>query len=132
MAYRRFEDLKKAEEQTREAQIEAALERVRARSMAMHKSEEMADVISLINQQMLDLGVEQENTCIITDFDLKKHSAGNYVWIAGKGGTHAFNIPASDYKVYKNHPITSHLKDALKEGVAFYTEHFKKRKESIF
>jgi len=33
--YRRFLDLKKAEEQAREAQIEAALERVRSRTMAM-------------------------------------------------------------------------------------------------
>ncbi|MDX2046893.1 MAG: hypothetical protein SFU87_08905, partial [Chitinophagaceae bacterium] len=40
--YQRFLDLQKAESQAREAQIEAALERIRARSMAMHKSEELA------------------------------------------------------------------------------------------
>ena len=38
--YTRFLDLQKAEAQAREAQIEAALERVRARSMAMHHSSE--------------------------------------------------------------------------------------------
>ena len=38
LAYRRFEDLQKAEAQAREAQIEAALERVRSLTMAMHKS----------------------------------------------------------------------------------------------
>ena len=40
-AYTRFLDLQKAEAQAREAQIEAALERVRSRSMSMQKSEEL-------------------------------------------------------------------------------------------
>jgi len=38
--YTRFLDLQKAEAQTREAQVENALEKVRSRTMAMHKSEE--------------------------------------------------------------------------------------------
>ncbi|MBL0306496.1 MAG: hypothetical protein IPQ25_10825 [Chitinophagaceae bacterium] len=41
--YTRFLDLQKAEAQAREAQIEAALERVRSRSMAMHKSDELLE-----------------------------------------------------------------------------------------
>jgi hypothetical protein len=36
--YTRFLDLQKAEAQAREAKIEAALERVRSRSMSMHKA----------------------------------------------------------------------------------------------
>ena len=40
-AYTRFLDLQKAEAQAREAQIEAALERVRTRAMAMHKSDDL-------------------------------------------------------------------------------------------
>ena len=39
--YTRFLDLQKAEAQAREAQIEAALERVRTRAMAMHKSDDL-------------------------------------------------------------------------------------------
>jgi len=39
-SYTRFLDLQKAEAQAREAQIQLALERVRARTMAMQKSEE--------------------------------------------------------------------------------------------
>ena len=39
--YTRFLDLQKAEAQAREAQIETALERVRARTMAMQKSDEL-------------------------------------------------------------------------------------------
>ena len=44
LAYRRFKDLQKAEAQTREARIEAALEKVRSRSMAMQKPEELIEV----------------------------------------------------------------------------------------
>ncbi|HOZ70817.1 MAG TPA: hypothetical protein PK328_15675, partial [Chitinophagaceae bacterium] len=56
-AYIRFLDLKKAEVQAREAQIEVALERVRSRSMAMHKSEELADLSLELVKQVQALGV---------------------------------------------------------------------------
>ena len=46
--YTRFLDLQKAEEQAREAQVEVALERVRARTMAMHKSEELAETAHVL------------------------------------------------------------------------------------
>ncbi|MBK8504661.1 MAG: hypothetical protein IPL46_22100 [Saprospiraceae bacterium] len=55
--YTRFLDLKKAEAQAREAQIEAALERVRGRSMAMHKSEELADLSLELVGQVQKLGI---------------------------------------------------------------------------
>ncbi|NVK50839.1 MAG: nuclear transport factor 2 family protein, partial [Cyclobacteriaceae bacterium] len=57
-AYTRFLDLKKAEAQAREAQIEAALERVRARAMAMHDSSEMLEVADVLFQQIRSLGGE--------------------------------------------------------------------------
>jgi hypothetical protein len=43
-AYIRFLDLQRAEAQAREAQIEVSLERIRAASMAMHRSEELTQV----------------------------------------------------------------------------------------
>lgn len=50
-AYKRFSDLQKAEAQAREAQIQLALERVRARTMAMQKSEELlATAVMLFNE----------------------------------------------------------------------------------
>ena len=55
--YTRFLDLQKAEAQAREAQIETALERVRARSMAMQSSEELSDVLSVLFQQFDHLGI---------------------------------------------------------------------------
>ncbi|MBD0333259.1 MAG: hypothetical protein ICV66_11445, partial [Chitinophagaceae bacterium] len=52
LTYTRFLDLQKAEAQTREAKIEAALERVRAKAMAMHSSEDLAETIKVFYQQM--------------------------------------------------------------------------------
>ena len=52
LTYTRFNDLLKAEAQAREAQIEAALERVRSRSMAMYKSDEMLSVIKVVSEQL--------------------------------------------------------------------------------
>ena len=56
MTYTRFLDLQKAESQAKEAQIEAALERVRAASMAMHRTDELSEVISILFKQFDVLG----------------------------------------------------------------------------
>ncbi len=50
--YTRFLDLQRAEAQAREAKIEAALERVRSRTMAMHRSEEIADILRKIFEEL--------------------------------------------------------------------------------
>jgi signal transduction histidine kinase len=55
--YTRFLDLQKAEAQAREAKIEAALEKVRSRSLAMHKSNELQEVIETVFDQILKLGI---------------------------------------------------------------------------
>ncbi len=58
LTFRRYQDLKQAEAQAREAQIEAALERVRARTMAMFKSDELAETAVVVFQQLISLGIE--------------------------------------------------------------------------
>ena len=59
--YTRFLDLQKAEEQAREAQIEAALERVRSRSLAMHKSDELQEVVNTVQASLVELGVKMDS-----------------------------------------------------------------------
>ena len=58
-AYTRFLDLQKAEVQAREAQIEVALERIRAKALAMESSTQINTVIAIIyrecNTLLLDL-----------------------------------------------------------------------------
>ena len=55
--YTRFLDLQKAEEQAHEAQIEAALERVRAKAMAMRSSEDLSDTMGVFFEELKNLGV---------------------------------------------------------------------------
>jgi signal transduction histidine kinase len=55
LTYTRFNDLQKAEAQTREAQIEAALEKVRSRTLAMQRSDELGEVASILFKQMNQL-----------------------------------------------------------------------------
>jgi signal transduction histidine kinase len=83
LAYQRFEDLKKAEAQARETQIELALERVRARTMAMQKSEELADVAFVLFEQLRELGADLWGTGFgLCENDSDKDS----FWFANENG----------------------------------------------
>jgi len=55
--YRRYLDLQKAEAQAWEAQIEAGLERVRSRTLAMQKSDELPQTAAVVFKQLIDLGI---------------------------------------------------------------------------
>jgi hypothetical protein len=57
-AYRRYTDVAQAEAQARESQIQLALERVRARTMAMQHSSELRDAASVLFEQVKELGIE--------------------------------------------------------------------------
>jgi signal transduction histidine kinase len=63
--YTRFLDLQKAEAQTREAQIETSMEKVRSRSLAMQKPKELTEVAELLRNEMGHLGVEELETSSI-------------------------------------------------------------------
>jgi|GEM_PF-177360 len=81
LTYTRFNDLQKAEAQTRESQIELALERVRARTMAMQKSKELKEVIKLVYDQFVHLNINVEHTGFILDY---KERDDMFIWLADK------------------------------------------------
>ena len=124
--YTRFLDLQKAEEQAREAQIEAALERVRAASMAMHKSEELVKVVRILDKQILGLGIEAWATNIVTDFANPEN--GSNVWLAVEGQDYLekFHVP------FIKHPSFKKLWTAVRKGVDFYTETYSKADKDEF
>ncbi len=78
-AYTRFLDLQKAEAQAREARIEAALESVRASSMAMHHSNELENVVKTLAAKLTELGLSLDGALILF-FDKKTRDIG--LWIA--------------------------------------------------
>ncbi|GAA4399170.1 hypothetical protein GCM10023187_10610 [Nibrella viscosa] len=57
LTYTRFLDLQKAEAQARESQIEASLERVRAKAMAMRSSDDLNATISIFYSELSGLGL---------------------------------------------------------------------------
>ncbi len=79
--YTRFLDLQKSEAQTKEAQIEAALERIRSRTMGMQKSEELREVIQVVYQQFNHLHILIEHTGFIMDYKARDDM---HIWLADK------------------------------------------------
>ncbi|MEL4402964.1 hypothetical protein AAEJ42_22260, partial [Shewanella algae] len=57
LTFKRYFDLQKAEEQAREAQIEASLEKVRSVAMSMHHSNELLNICEAIYAELIKLGM---------------------------------------------------------------------------
>lgn len=96
LAYRRFEDLKKAEQQARENQIELALERTRTHSMLMQHSDEIKDISKVFHQQLMELNIPTEFSYVwLPDESKNKHQFWAS-WIEEE----------NDEKVYKSKQVT--------------------------
>ena len=95
LTYTRFNDLKQAEAQARESQIQLALERVRARTMAMQKSDELAETASLLFTQIADLGTNSWSSGFII-FQPDELSINS--WMSKPDGSMGvpFNIPLTE------------------------------------
>jgi signal transduction histidine kinase len=99
--YRRYLDLQKAEAQAKEAQIEAALERVRSRTLAMQKSDELAETAAVLFQQLITLGIEP-NRLYITIIHSESDEAD--FWITNEDGsklTDAYSANLEDNSTFK-------------------------------
>src|SRR6185295_10929499 len=66
LTYTRFNDLQNAEAQAKEAQIELGLERVRARAMAMQKSDELKELIGTVSTELGKLDIVLDRCFIVT------------------------------------------------------------------
>jgi signal transduction histidine kinase len=114
MTYKRFLDLQKAEAQAREAQIELALERVRARTMAMQRSEELTDTAALLFQQVNELGIHQwGNSFQLWDDDMNAVTA----WTCTEGvRLPIFKIPTTE------DPVMINIVNAARKREDLYVE----------
>ena len=108
LAYRRFADIEQAIEQAREAQIEVALERVRAKAMAMHKSEDLRPAIDtlFIELDKLDLGMIR---CGIGIINKEKRTADVWTTSQTKEGC---AVHASGDESLDIHPLLQGAYDA--------------------
>ncbi|HEY2350549.1 MAG TPA: ATP-binding protein, partial [Puia sp.] len=111
-AYTRFLDLQKAEAQTREAQIEAALERVRSRSMGMRISEELKEVIKVVYDQFIHLNINIDHAGFVVDYT----PMGDWhFWIADKQ-----DIPAKISTPYFDSVWGNDFNEAKEKGKDFF------------
>jgi len=135
LSYQRYLDITLAEEQAREAQIELALERVRASTMAMQKSEELSETATVFFEQMHALGELPDRLGINI---IKEDEKYFEVWVTNQDGTklnHRFSAtieePTSYSKLYaawkakKDYIIIDLKGQELKKWVKFVREEIK-------
>jgi|GEM_PF-4294292 len=121
LAYRRYLDIEKAEAQAREAQIEAALERVRSKTMAMHNSQDVGDTVIVLFDEVLKLGIDKSIRCGIgilegTEKKIETWSATSY-----SNGEVDLKMGMLDMTI---HPMLIRLKKAWKSGETGYSYQF--------
>lgn len=125
LTYRRFLDLQNAEAQAREAQIEAALEKIRSRSLAMHKSDELQNVVSEVFDQLQKLDFALDGAAFIAthvkDYD------GLDFWMEDK-----ITKPACFRLAYYDAPSINDIYDALESGKDFISNIYGKEKNIWF
>ena len=121
--YTRFLDLQKAEAQARESQIEAALERVRSRSLAMHKTSEIQEVIHTVHDELLKLNISIVGGSFIVinkDVDAKL-----YAWGSGGTADTMAEMLVPDFGM----PFCINLIKGIKKGSGFFTEEFSRQEK---
>ncbi|HJS54230.1 MAG TPA: nuclear transport factor 2 family protein, partial [Chitinophagaceae bacterium] len=126
-AYTRFLDLQKAEAQTREAEIQLALERVRARSLAMHHTSELQDVVDIVAQQLHNIDMDINGGVFLTINDEVDEDLP--LWASSGAADYVQKVVVPFF----DRPIFTHLRDAIKRGNNFFTEEYsKKEKDEMF
>ena len=126
LAHKRFEDLKKREQQTREMQIELALERVRSRTMAMYQTDELQEVIHILHKELLDLNISIEGG----SFVVINKDVGTDLRLWGAGGT--ANTSEEVQVPHFDMPFCTDLINGIKRGPGFFTEEFSQQEKKDF
>src|SRR5688572_17397618 len=122
--YTRFLDLQKAETQAREAKIEAALERVRSQSMAMHKSDDLHEVIKVVTEQLTLLNVKFN----VANFAKIDPDGSWDLWLS----TPEQAYPALIHVPYLDHPIFNDISEQVASNNDFFTRVYNPEEASIF
>ena len=122
--YRRYLDLQNAEKQARQARIEAALERVRSRSMGMQKSEELKEIIKVVFEQLVQLEIPAEHAGFIMDYPTNENMN---IWLADKHFDPSWvSIP------YFDSPHWNSFKDAIANGKDFFVNYLNFEEKNKF
>ncbi len=124
LAHKRFEDLKKSEQQAREVKIELALEKVRSRTMGMQKSDELKEVVKVIFDQLAHLDINAEHAGIVVDYEPEKDW---HFWVAENQ-----DIPSRISVPYLDLPWDRQFAQAKENGMDFFTTHLDFEEKNSF
>ena len=116
LTYTRFNDLKNAEVQAREAHIEAALEKVRSRTMAMRKSDELSEVAILLFNQVKSLGIKTWTTGFNVWSDNNNYYT-DYITSPQGGFIEPYTIDATHFAAF------AEISHARKTGEEFFVSY---------
>lgn len=117
LAYRRFIDIEKAIAQTREAQVEAALERVRSKTMAMHNSQHVGATVVTLFDEVLKLGLDKS---IRVGIGILEGYEGMETWSATSTPDGEVDLKMGMLNM-TIHPMLVGLKKAWKSGKTSYS-----------
>ena len=116
LTYKRFQDILKAEAQAREATIEASLEKVRGKAMAMHNSNDLTATASLVFTELRKLGIDsfRSGVGLLTkeNRNVKLYSATS----SEEGGS--FSLVG--WAVLDHHPVLSKTYDSWINNEDYY------------
>lgn len=101
------------EYKNRELEIEAALEKIRSHTMGMQKSEELKELLQVVYDQLVDLGIEIEHAGFIIDIQAGDNMN---IWLADQNGA-----PSQITIPYFDSPYWDSLKEAKEQGIHFFT-----------
>ncbi|MEQ1586745.1 MAG: hypothetical protein ABL895_12745, partial [Cyclobacteriaceae bacterium] len=112
------------EAQNRELEIETALERVRSRSMAMQKSDELKEVIKIVYQQLRYLKINPDHAGFVVDYT----PGGDWhFWIADEQ-----DIPSKITHPNFESVWANQFNDAREKGADLFTTHLNFEEKNKF
>ena len=134
LAYRRYNDIAFAEVQAREARIEAALEKIRSRALAMRNSSEVGNVSTLLFSELEKMDINPSGFSImIFDEEQDKYELWRAKEVAQQGAYETFSIKAMYDKFDKYVPgFGEELKSAWTKGDPFFVGEFRGEREIHF
>ena len=118
LTFRRYQDLKTAEAQAREATIEAALEKVRGKAMAMHNSNDLSVTASMIITELRRLGIVPIR-CGVGILTKDSHMGQLYTATSSPQGD---SLSVVGWALLEGHPVLEQIYERWSKGEDYFPE----------
>jgi signal transduction histidine kinase len=119
LTYTRFNDLKQAEAQAKEAMIEAALERVRGKAMAMHNSKDLSFASSMVFTELRRIGINSIRCGVGL---LSKESRKAQLYSATSSTDSGDSLSLIGWIELSNHPVSDKIYDSWLKNEDYFPE----------